>query len=208
MGDLANLLAEQGVKGRWREFLMIKAYGESKGNIRATRGVATGAPEWAALNVDQNEARAAEIAYDRNAKYFESCWPKNAYLFGSGGWWGMLPGNALAAFKGTRFACVHPWAIYDKGVSFAMALGFAGRLMGWSGYQAHPTMLNLLVGWGNPDGMGDLALLDEKRPAYAKIAGKVGIDADVLDEPMPFLSVDPVLMAERFGADQWLGAPS
>lgn len=102
---------------------LYQAHSESKGNNLVGLGIPSRFPSWAKPNLkasaslQDNEARAAEIAYDRNAKsYGASPYARERWIFGSGGYFGLLPGTALAFLRGkpeiasTDF---DPWDVFD-----------------------------------------------------------------------------------------------
>lgn len=145
---------------QWMAFLECQAKRESGFNNFRGLGLPELFPEWAKptdtnFQTQQNEADAAAKGYERN-KYLHDCpWPRSRYVFGSGGWFGLLPATGVAVFRNTRYACIDPWSVFDPPASLVMAMGYADGLQNWKGFKKEPTWLNLRVGWGNPSKMGN-----------------------------------------------------
>ena len=150
----------------WIIFLEATAAGESNFNNFVGLGNPALFPDWAQPNTaaaeakQKREAAAAVTAYERN-KYLADCpWPKTRYTFGSGGWFGALPANAVAAFKGTRYECIDPWSVFDPVPSIVEIIEYCRRIMRWDNFKPNPTWLNLRVGVGNPSSMNKPDKLD------------------------------------------------
>lgn len=155
----------------WAIFLEATAAGES--GFDNLRGLGNPAlfPEWASPNMSASqekkdiEANAARRAYDRNTYLHDCPWPAARYSFGSGGWFGLLPANAVFAFKGTRYECIDPWSVFDPVPSLVEIIEYCRRTMRRDSFKANPTWLNLRVGIGNPSNMNkadQLARVGEK----------------------------------------------
>ena len=192
LAKLRALCSAAGLDEEWTQFLSFVSYGESGWNNLVGLGNPSLFPASAKPNrkasaeAQANEAAAAVKAYERNKERFVSCGhPAVHYQFGSGGWFGLLPANGLAKLDGTSLVCLSPFAVFDPPASIAMALGFARALMGWDGFKARPTHLNLRIGWGNPSAMGDAAILSAKRVRYEKHRKAVGLPAGWLDAEIP-----------------------
>lgn len=209
LDTLRRLCASAGVPEPWIEWLAFTARGESGWNNLVGLGLPDMFPPGtkpnlkASASAQANEARAAKIAYERNADKFTSCGhPASAYQFGSGGWFGMLPANGLAKLSGTSLGCLPPSAVFDPAASLVMALLMARALTGWTGYKKTPTWLNLRVGWGNPSAMGNAAKLSERRERFEGHRADTGLPAGWLDRKPPSLpSFDPVAMYEVMSAE-------
>lgn len=170
------LAAEAGLPSVWGDFFALVAWRESKGNPSST-------------NDSPSEAEAARVAFERNRERFVGCGhPDSAYTFGSGGWFGFLPANALRQL-GDAHRCLPPSSVYEPRVAMPMAVGFARGLMRWDGYQRVPTWLNLRAMWGSPVKGGDRAYLERARPEFREDAADVGLPASWLDGRPPPLSV-------------------
>ena len=172
VGPVRGLAAEAGLPSAWGDFLALVAWRESKGNPQAR-------------NDDDSEAAAAAEAYERNRSRYAGCGHSaSAYTFGSGGWFGMLPANALAQL-GDAHRCLPPSSVFEPRVAVAMAVGFARGLMGWRRYQQAPTWLNLRAMWGWPTKGGDPAYLAKVRPKFQEDARDVGLPASWIDGRPP-----------------------
>ncbi|MCX4239646.1 hypothetical protein [Paraliomyxa miuraensis] len=179
-----GLAAEAGLPPAWGDFFALVAWRESKGNPQA-------------VNDSASEAAAAAKAFDRNRGRYEGCGhPDAAYIFGSGGWFGMLPANGLAQL-GEELYCLPPSSVLEPRVALAMAVGFARGLMRWDGFGKVPTWLNLRAMWGAPAKGGDAAYLASKRASYVQDAAAVGLPASWLDGRPPPLSVTGAEVLER-----------
>ena len=171
-----GLAAEVGLPDAWGDFFALVAWRESKGNPQA-------------INDSESEAEAAARAYDRNRARYQGCgYAASSYTFGSGGWFGMLPANALAQL-GEVHRCLPPSSVLKPRVAMAMAVGFARGLMRWDGYKRRPTWLNLRAMWGWPVKGGDPEYLASVRPKLTEDAAAVGLPPSWLDHQPPPLPV-------------------
>lgn len=135
----------------WKIFFAAIAHRESRWNSDA----------W---NQSSSEIRASEIAFERTQDRYAQCkWPASAYQIGSGGYFGLIPANALSAFWGTRFQCVSPNTIFDPEMSFVMAIDMAVRLTRYGTFDVNPTWLNLNRGWRSPSSMGAVVPASDRR---------------------------------------------
>ena len=187
MAAVRGLAAEAGLPDAWGDFFALVAWRESKGNSQS-------------VNDSTSEAEAAARAYDRNRDRYAGCGhPASAYTFGSGGWFGMLPANALAQL-GDAHRCLPPSSVFDPRASMAMAVGFARGLMRWKAYERMPTWLNLRAMWGWPAKGGDLSYLAKARRAFEEDAAAVGLAPSWLDGRPPPLSVTGAEVLARLRA--------
>ena len=165
----------------WQRFLLATARGESGFTSNVVLGNPSlyprgSTPSAMTEELGPSEANAARLAYERaiNVGRLHGCpWPASAYVWGSGGWLGMLPANAWMAYQTTSLQCRHPWYLLHPGDHVVTGLEFGRRLTGWSTFKAAPTWLTLRVGWGNPSAMGD-------PKARERIAAKFGKHLDAL----------------------------
>ena len=192
---LRGMAREAGMDSDWENFLAAVAWRESKWFPRVALGRAervnvpnvkvNGGP------IGNAEAAAALLAYDRNADEYKSCpWPRMRYGFGSGGWYGLLPANALWSFKATPAFCIDPQvAVFDPWDSTILAIGYAQRLMRWKSFRARPTWRTLNRGWAAP------SLMDGSPPEqvaktdarFLKALARLGLPASFADEKVPEL---------------------
>jgi hypothetical protein len=189
----------------WQDFFVLVASRESKFHIAVGLGAKTNAPTWVEMHHSAGEASAALKAYDNNANDLIGCWPRAAYGFGSGGWYGMLPANALAAFESdATLRCLHPWTVFDPTISTIMAAWFARRLSRWKNWDG--TVISLRVGWGNPSDMGDPAIRELKRDGYVQDCARAGLPHTILDSKLPDWKPAPAAtLFDQLGADRgWL----
>lgn len=183
--DLRYLAEWAGLDAEWIAFLEEAAMRESGFNNLRGLGVPSMFPDWAipsdaSTKVQQNEADAATIGYDRNENLAQCDWPRSRYTFGSGGWFGFLPSTGVAVFRGTRYECIDPWMLFDPATSLVMAMGYGRGLQRWDNFKGKPTWLNLRVGWGNPSNMGEPA-------AMADVEQKFGDRLEELGYPRSFM---------------------
>ena len=193
----------------WSMFFEATAKNESGFNELAGLGKPELFPPWsepntrASVSVQNNEADAATRAYERNKEHLSGCgWPKSRYTFGSGGWFAMLPANAvMQAPRGNPMRCIDPWEIFDPAVSVVFALGMARGLTNWRNFKTEPTFGNLRVGWGNPSSMGKQDRLQGARTSsrgFASRLAELGFDPDLFDHPVvPMPPYEPEAMLAR-----------
>lgn len=173
-------------------FLESRAFGESRFNAKASLGEEghQGRPPWALSSAASDEAKAKESsaakkAYDRNRATL-SAYSEPYYTYGSGGWFGMLPANALAK----HYPQEHPWSVHEPANTVAYALEFERGLRGWSGFKERPSWATLAVGWGDPSAMGDEERESEVRDQLRARYQEMGYDPDLVDEPVGASSAD------------------
>jgi len=193
-GEGLALVRELGTRaGMSREqidFLSFVAYGES--GLQPDRGLGipsmfppgTRPSTGASAALQKAEARAARIAYERNAGWLSECGhPAEAYEFGSGGLFAFLPTYALAQFKGTSLACASPYEVFDPAFAMAAAYGFARGLTQRSGYLG--TVASLRSGWGLPSAMDNLERIAKKSPKWRRHLRAVGLPEAWLQQKAP-----------------------
>lgn len=182
------LAAEAGLSEVWGDFFALVAFGESRGN-----------PE--SINDSPKEAEAAARAYRRNAHRLEHCGhAPQQYTFGSGGWFGFLPANAVLQL-GPDHRCIDPASVFEPRKAMAMAVGFARGLMRWKRFERVPTWLNLRVMWGSPTEGGDAGVLRRARAEITDGARAVGIPAERLDETPPPLPTPAAEILRRLNPE-------
>ncbi len=156
--------AEQaGIPADWRDFLLAKAWIESRGNPLKGRGITDGAPSNAQIVISSSEATAAGKAYDRQIErgaIVGSVWGRKSWSFGSGGLFAMLPANAVVvAYRGTELQGVaeayDPWSVFEPRKAIALAIAYNRSLSKWQGFKSDPTWENMHAGWRAPGNMGD-----------------------------------------------------
>lgn len=142
-----DLLYEQvrraGLSRDWEVFLAAVAHHESRWYASAHNG-------------SKGERAASRSAYERNAAQFAGCGrAASEYEFGSGGWYGLLPANAIVgAFRGTDAICLDPRAVFDPWLSTLLAISYARNLLGWQSFKrSDGTWLALNRGWALPGAM-------------------------------------------------------
>jgi len=82
------------------------------------------------------ESRAAEIGYDRRGSYDASPYPRDEWVFGSGGYFGQLPSTAFSSFRpgksghdALKSGDVHPHDVFDPWRSSVLQADFIRRIM-------------------------------------------------------------------------------
>ncbi len=206
--SLRFLLEVSGLAPSWVLFFEAVALNESRFNNLTGRGDPAMFPDWsepnlkASASAQQREQRAAARAYERNAERYRDCgFPVDDYTFGSGGWFGLLPANALAAFKDTDYRCLHPYYVFFPGASIVMAIEFARRLMNWSSWKSAPTFANLRVGWGDPSKMGDRKAMAESAAKLKARLSELGANPNIASMKPPSLPArDPVELFDYLDA--------
>lgn len=206
LAAVRHTAASMGAPLEWQDFFVLVAAGESGFHSDVGLGSQLNAPLWVDMNTSAAEAKAALRAFDRNADEYDGCWPREAYGFGSGGWFGLLPANGIIAFKGSELRCLHPWTVFDPKISTIMAAWFARRLTGWSNWDG--TVLSLRIGWGTPENMGDPAIRELKRDKFVQHCAKAGLPSSFLDVMLPdWKPAQAVQLFNELGGDRgWLPA--
>lgn len=159
-----EILGQLGTPSEWSTFLEVVAYGESRFDPGAQ-------------NTTAGEAAAAARAYGYSrgkGRLADSPWPESAYTWGSGGWYGMLPAYAVAAWRGTDLENLDPReVVHDPILSTIAALEYARRVMAWAAFDG--TWLSLRVGWANPSKLGDPAFVAKIRGHLTKHLQAIGV---------------------------------
>lgn len=184
--ELKRLAGLAGLHPDWILFLTATAFGESRFTSNVVLGDPALLPAGAVPSSNNDthgaaEARASVIAYERAAAQgrFDGCpWPATAYTYGSGGWLGMIPANAWAAYAGTPLSCRHPWLMLHPVDQVFCAIEMLRRLSGWSAWQANPTMLTARVAWGAPDKMADPSARERMIGKFGDALEQVGLPRD------------------------------
>ncbi len=159
---IRELAADAGLPDDWADFLVAKAWVESRWNPYSARGLQPGAPEWLPkINEAAGDAAAARQAWERQRferGVFESTpWPEERYTFGTFGLWQLMPANAIASsFKGTRFENLDPWSHFVPARQMAMAVDYNHGLMKRQAFKDDPTWATLYAGWSLPSNMSAL----------------------------------------------------
>lgn len=203
--DVRALARSVGAPDPWVDFFDFCFWGESRHRPDVGLGVQLGAPSWVDMNKSGAEAKASATTYDKNP-WLSPCWPRENYVFGSGGLGAMFPASALAAFRHSpKYRCAHPWSIFDPKAQMIYAAWFARRLQGWKNWTG--TALSLRIGWGNPSAMA-------KPPKPAKLAkwfrhcGERKIDPTFLYRQLPRWTPAPAAtLWQELGVDDgWLSS--
>ena len=192
--DLREMCSDAGLDAAWTIFFEAVAAHESGFDNLAGMGNPATAPAWAAINASEREAAAAATAYQRNSEALRQCpWAADRYGFGSGGWFALIPANAVAAFRGTSEECIDPWAVFDQAASLVMAIEMARRLRSWKTFNG--TWLSLRAGWDDPSRMATPAYMADR---FKESLEQVGADASFMyDRVTPLPPKDPVGLLKR-----------
>ena len=184
-------------------FAALQRYTESRGNPLAGLGRIELFPSWAeprksaSKQAREHEADAALTAYERNAAaYAESPYRKPQWVFGSGGAYGLIPANALIAFKNTdalRSGKVGPHDVFDAWKSTVLFADYVHRLLQRDEFRELPpaakNWLAIKRGMAAPSLMADHAELEERsrevRRRADAAAEALGIDQAYLRSRVP-----------------------
>jgi hypothetical protein len=166
---IEDLVKAGGLDQQWLAFWIALAASETHNSFQSNVVLGdpglyprAGKPSPSAAKYGETEAAAAKQAYARAAELgrFDACeWPESAYVWGSGGWWSMIPANAWTAYVGTPLVCRHPHYLLHPVDQLVTGVPMAKRIMDRPAFRARPTWLSLRVGWGSPARIGD----DERR---------------------------------------------
>jgi len=188
-----------GIPDDWRDFLLAKAWIESRGNPLRGRGITDGAPKNAQMIESSSEASAAGKAYDRQVErgaIVGSVWGRKSWSFGSGGLFAMLPANAVVvAYRGTDLQGVaeayDPWSVFEPRKAIALAVAYNQSLRKWAGFKADPTWENLHAGWRAPGNMGDPQSVGYQKSAenFREALAAVGLPASFAKKRVRFEDV-------------------
>ncbi len=142
-GSIAQAISEAGVSGDTADWLLAKAWIETRLNPS---------------KVNKGDGPAALQAAQRlkSEGRLPDCRPDQDYAF-SGGAWQLIPAIFLVVSypKNEQMLCAPPSIVLDPREALAMVLAYAGRLQKKSSYRADPTWRTLWLGFQNPKFMGD-----------------------------------------------------
>ena len=141
--DLAQVIGSAPVSRDWQDWLLAKAWIETRWNPSK-------------LNfADGPKAREAAERL-RGEGRLPACRGLDEYAF-SGGAWQIIPAIFLVVAypKNEAMLCVDPRIVVDPRESLAMVLAYAGKLQTWSSYQENPTFETLWLGFQSPSFMAD-----------------------------------------------------
>lgn len=200
---------------KWLErFSVIQASSESGANNYRGLGLPPKFPAWAkpssaklvngswvsSSTTDKgrwyqaNEAKAAQIAYDRNVTR-GSLPPSSAtqddWTFGSGGYFGFLPANGAYTFRKSIIKDEFgPLDVFDARRSLLMLMRTLAALTGWSSFKLLPAndqVTGLKRAMASPTLIpkpnSERGILSANRARAA--AKKLGVPSSFFDEPVP-----------------------
>gem|GEM_PF-5998141 len=182
----------------------VQRFTESRGNWRRGLGRPERFPSWAEPRDAPQaqavaESKAAEMAYDRNVRaYSESPYPRSMWIFGSGGAYGLLPGNALGPWRGTEAlarGAVSPYDVFNKWRSTVFFVDYVYRLTQKAAFRELPvqeqTLLALKRGLASPRLVGDYEEVNPRsrtsRRNSLNALRALGLSEDVLNRQMPLV---------------------
>ena len=196
------LLLRAGVPAELLPFAAVQRHTESRGNAHAGLGRPElfpwfAEPRHAKPEEQENEHQAAVTAYERNREYYdESPFPRPMWVFGSGGPYGLIPGNALGPFRDTktlRNGKVSPWDVFNPWRSTVMFADYVWRLLSRDEFRELPdeakNWLAIKRGLASPALMADYAETHERsrsvRRRAEEAAEALGLDPGFLRERVP-----------------------
>lgn len=205
---IRRLCDSAGIPGDWADFLVAKAWVESRWNPYSSRGVPPGqAPQVPEdkIRIGPNDAAAAKQAFERQRErgfFADLRWPVERYTFGTFGLWQIIPANGLVvAFGDTPYENLDPWSHYMPERQIAIAVAYNLSLQRRSSYKANPTWATLYAGWSRPGNMDDLS--DPKvQAALARFAdglAAAGIPESFMGKRPSSEVPSPVEILERVG---------
>ena len=198
-----DLVRRTGAPRELARFAALQRYTESRGNPKAGLGRIELFPKGTEPNKSaskaarEHESAAALEAYERNAAaYGESPYRKPAWVFGSGGAYGLIPANALAPFRETdalRRGKVGPQDVFHPWKSTVLFVDLVHRLMKRDEFRELPlaakNWLAIKRGMAAPVLMADHAELEERsrevRRRADAAAEALGIDQAYLRMRVP-----------------------
>ncbi|MFV8755741.1 hypothetical protein ACNOYE_34755 [Nannocystaceae bacterium ST9] len=198
-----NLVRRTGAPRELAKFAALQRYTESRDNPKAGLGRPELFPWWAeprrsAGKAEQDQESAAALeAYERNAaSYGESPYRKPAWVFGSGGAYGLIPANALASFRDSdplRRGTVGPYDVFDPWKSTVLFADYVYRLIHRDEFAELPSVarnwLAVKRGLASPSLMADHAETKERsrtvRQRADEAAEAVGLDPAFLRDRVP-----------------------
>lgn len=147
-------------------------------------------------NDTASEVEASRKAYevDGVSEKLETCAPRERWVQGSGGLFGMLMPyfglNCLKIFGG----CVVPEKLYDSDYAIVTACMFAAGLQKRDAFERKPTVGVLRTGWGWPARMDNPPV--ERIAKYQRQAVKIGLPVDFIDRKLGEFPSDPKVLRE------------
>ena len=198
-----DMVRRTGAPREVARFAELQRYTESRGNPKAGLGRPELFPWWAEPRRSagkaerDNESAAALEAYERNASaYGESPFRKPAWVFGSGGAYGLIPANALAPFRDTdalRRGLVGPHDVFDPWRSTVLFVDMIRRLIARDEFTELPPVarnwLAIKRGLASPTLMADHAETKERsrtvRQRADEAAEAAGLDPSFLRTRVP-----------------------
>ncbi len=212
-----DMIRRTGAPRELARFATLQRYTESRGNPRTGLGRVELFPHWAEPRVSasraeqDNESAAALEAYERNASaYGESPWRKTAWVFGSGGAYGLIPGNALAPFRETdalRRGLVGPLDVFDPWRSTVLFVDYVHRLIQRDEFSELPpaakNWLAIKRGLASPTLMPDHAETKERSRSVRQRADEAAVEIGL--DPAFLRARVPNVWPDYPGAERLLG---
>ena len=142
-GSIAQAISDAGVSGDTADWLLAKAWIETRLNP-------------AKINTGDGPAALKAARRLKSEGRLPDCRPDNEYAF-SGGAWQIIPAIFLVVAypKDEAMLCSSPKIVLDPREALAMVLAYAGKLQSWSSYRANPTWKTLWLGFQSPSFMAD-----------------------------------------------------
>lgn len=213
--DMAQRVVDLGAPDWFVDMALLQAASESRGQNLVGRGVTYLFPRWAEPNLKAseasqiNETEAAETIYARNReKYDQSPYPQEMWTFGSGGYYGLLPGAALGWARDStdmnralRPGLVHPYDVFDPFRSTVYYAAYIRGIMQNQGFKSLPDQYQNALAIKR--GGASLALIKD----YAEQQERSRKTRRNVESKLDFAGVSPAFLNQQLKWSDWRDWP-
>jgi len=209
--DQAQRVVDLGAPDWFVDMALLQAASESRGNNLVGLGVPYLFPRWAepnlkaSENLQRGETEAAENIFARNReKYDQSPYPQEMWTFGSGGYYGLLPGSALGwsrdatdMNRALRPGLVHPYDVFDPFRSTVYYAAYVRGIMRNNAYQNLPPQHQ--NAYAIKRGGAALSLISD----YQESKDRSKKIRERMDSRATFAGVSPAFLTKRLRLSDW-----